>query len=110
MERFMRKFSLLLPTLLFGLLIASPASAIQIDEDGRVLTELTLKWSPNPESDIAGYTVYYGRDTGEYVRMVSVENSSATIMVPEGLVIYLAVTAYNHAGVESEFSDEISWP
>ncbi len=110
MEPLHAKFSKLIPVL-FGLLIVTPALAIEFDEDGRVLPELTLKWSPNPEPDIGGYVVYYGRESGEYGRSLTVTGTtSATIMVPEGLMVYLAVTAWHAAGVESEFSDEISWP
>lgn len=73
-------------------------------------TTLTLKWDPNPEPDIAGYTVYYGRTSGVYTPLQTVTASTATVKVQDGTVFYFAVTAFNSAGLESPFSEEVHWP
>jgi hypothetical protein len=79
------------------------------DLDARI-TQLTLKWDRNPEPDIAGYNVYYGIISGEYVRMKTVTDTTAIIGVKGSRTYYFAVTAYNTNGTESDFSEEVHWP
>ena len=79
------------------------------DPDAKV-TYVTLIWTPNSEEDIAGYNVYYGRISGEYVRLETVTGATVTIGVKGSKSVYFAVTAYNTDGLESEFSDEVHWP
>jgi hypothetical protein len=73
-------------------------------------TFLTLVWDRNPEPDIAGYKVYYGRVSGDYTHLVTVTKPTAKIGVRASNRTYFAVTAYNTAGVESELSEEVHWP
>ena len=82
------------------------------DDDGpnARITYITLKWDRNPEPNIAGYNVYYGIISGEYVRMKSVANTTAIIGLKGSRTYYFAVTAYNTNGVESELSEEVHWP
>jgi hypothetical protein len=74
------------------------------------ITNITLVWDRNPEPDIAGYNVYYGISSGEYVRMVTVTDTRAIIGVKGSRTYYFAVTAYNTNGTESGFSEEVHWP
>lgn len=39
---------------------------------------VSLAWDPNPESDIAGYTVYYGYASGNYSYTNQVGNTNNT--------------------------------
>jgi len=82
------------------------------DDDGlnARITYITLKWDRNPEPDIAGYNVYYGITSGEYIRMETVADRTAIIGVKGRKIYYFAVTAYNTNGVESGFSEEVHWP
>ncbi len=91
---------LLRPTLfLIAILAASQARA----------ADVTLAWDPNTETDLAGYKVYFGKSPGSYgVPIVIGKTNTYTIT---GLVpgtFYFAVTAYNAAGLESGFSNEVS--
>ena len=55
-----------------------------IGDDGDTnasITYLTLVWDRNPEPDIAGYKVYYGRVSGDYTQLVTVTNPRAKIGV-----------------------------
>lgn len=72
-----------------------------------------LSWNPNPESDITGYTLYYGSEsvelgqTGSYSDSLSLGNVTNFILceLEEG-TYYFAVKAENHFGLKSPYSDE----
>jgi hypothetical protein len=70
----------------------------------------TLLWDPNSESDIAGYVVYYGTISHQYTTSVDVGNTTSFQFVePDPTkVYYLAVKAYNIAGLQSPYSAEVS--
>ena len=86
-------------------------AVIEDDDDANALTtSITLVWDRNPEPDIAGYNVYYGRASGDYARVVTVINPTATIGVKGSKTLYFAVTAYNTNGLESALSEEVHWP
>jgi hypothetical protein len=81
------------------------------DDDGTgKITAVTLVWDANRESDIAGYNVYYGRTSGDYVRIVSVVQPTVTIKVRGSATTYFAATAYNTNDQESALSEEVHWP
>lgn len=70
-----------------------------------------VNWSQNNESDLAGYKVYHGTesrlyDTSVDAGMVTSQEISGLI---EGVTYYFAVTAYNAGGLESYFSEEVSF-
>jgi len=71
--------------------------------------QATLSWLPNTEPDLAGYKVYFGQASRIYQAPVDVGNSIGYTLtgLPEGVVYYFAVTAYNSGG-ESAFSSEVS--
>ena len=104
----------LLPALLVAFASTTAKAEDAVIDDGddpnATITDVTLVWDPNPEPDIAGYNVYYGRISGDYTRLVPVTNPTATIGVKGSKTLYFAVTAYNTNGVESEFSEEVHWP
>ena len=104
----------LLPVLLaaFASTTAKADDAV-IEDDGDTnapITYLTLVWDRNPEPDIAGYKVYYGRASGDYTLLKTVTNPRAKIGVRGSKTTYFAVTAYNTNGVESDLSEEVHWP
>lgn len=71
--------------------------------------EVTLEWDATQEPSVKGYMVHYGTVSGHYSRTVDAGNATHT-GVPDlvtGFTYYLTVTAYNEAGLESEFSNEI---
>ena len=87
--------------------------AVSRDEPGAV----TLDWLP-PQSntdgsvatDLAGYVIYWGTEPGAYVREVRIDNAGLTAYVVESLppaTYYFAATAFNSAGIESDFSNEV---
>jgi hypothetical protein len=104
----------LLPALLvaFASTTAKAEDVVVPDDDdpNAQITYVTLVWDRNPEPDIAGYNVYYGRISGDYTRLVTVTDPRARIGVRGSRTVYFAVTAYNTSGVESALSEEVHWP
>jgi len=73
---------------------------------------VTLAWDPNTEPDVAGYKLYYGAVKGAYEFAIDLGNQT-TYTIPgflEGTDYHFAMTAYNVYGLESGFSDEVTYP
>ncbi|MBI3805610.1 MAG: fibronectin type III domain-containing protein [Nitrospirae bacterium] len=67
-----------------------------------------LSWNPNTEADLAGYKIYYGPSPGSYGAPIDVGNQTSYTITGLGTqTYYFAVTAYNTAGGESDFSNEV---
>jgi hypothetical protein len=92
-----------------------PAFSIAVSQDG--LGSVTLEWLP-PESntdgsyagDLAGYVIYWGTEPGNYDQQVRIDNVGLTAYVVDSLepsTYYFTATAFNSAGVESDFSNEV---
>jgi hypothetical protein len=73
---------------------------------------LTLAWDSNAEPDLAGYSIYYGTASREYVDSIDVGNITTYRLdhLLDGLTYFIAVTAYDTSGNESDFSHEVSVP
>ncbi len=73
--------------------ITPPAQVIKQYKPGGIY----LRWKPNPETDVAGYKIYYGSPTGySYSNVIDVGNDTV-YTIPEGVTLYeeIAVTAYD---------------
>ncbi len=78
---------------------------------------ITLTWTPpttnddgTPLTDLAGYKIYYGVESGIYTDRVVISNPSISTYVIDNLApntYYFVATAFNQNGFESDFSDEI---
>jgi hypothetical protein len=68
----------------------------------------TLTWSPNIESDLAGYNVYVGHASGSFGLPISVGNTTAFQVtgLTVGQTYKFAVTAVDASRNESSFSNE----
>jgi hypothetical protein len=86
-----------------GTLTVLPASAST--------QSVTLAWAPSTNTDVAGYHVYYGGVTRTYTNMVAVGDvTNATVSgLIAGAEYFFAATTVDSAGVESVFSEEISY-
>jgi hypothetical protein len=82
------------------LLLLTPAEAAYLD----------LAWDPNKEPDLAGYRVYYGTESRRYDHAVDVKKVTTYRLegLLDGVTYYIAVTAYDKADNESDYSDEVS--
>jgi hypothetical protein len=73
--------------------------------------EMTVAWDQNPESDVAGYKIYYGTSPGSYTASVNAGNITSTVIsgLEAGITYYFAAVAYDSQGTESGFSNEITY-
>jgi len=71
---------------------------------------ILVSWNANTEPDLDGYKVYYGTQSGQYQAPRDVGNTTTYQgSVPDdGSTYYVAVTAYDTSGNESDFSQEAS--
>ncbi|HEY1663746.1 MAG TPA: fibronectin type III domain-containing protein [Verrucomicrobiae bacterium] len=73
-------------------------------------SSVTIGWSPSASSNIAGYMIYYGTSSGNYISAVPVSNvTNITINgLTSGTTYYFAATSLDSSGNQSGFSSEIS--
>jgi len=86
----------------FFILLHIPAHAGQ---------NVDLAWDPSLDPTVVGYKIYYGVVSGTDTNVVDVGNATS-VTIPdlvEGMTYFFAATAYNMLGVESIFSNELSY-
>lgn len=89
------------------LLVPLAAAAMRLAADSVILV-----WDPNTEPFLGGYRVYYGTQSRFYgfdVRDVGLSTTCRVDTLSPGRVYYFAATAYSTNGLESDFSEEVSW-
>lgn len=92
-----------------GLLFCLTGS-LQADEGSAGGLQVTLAWNANPESDIAGYRLYFGTESGTYSTMVDVGKVTISpLTLPAPGTYFAVVTAYNTFGLESLPSPELAF-
>lgn len=77
--------------------------------------QVALSWNApttytdgTPMTDLTGYKIYYGTSSGNYSNVTDVGNvTSYTVANLATGTYYFAVTAYDSAGVESAYSNEV---
>lgn len=76
------------------------------------IASVTFGWDTNREPDIAGYRLYQGNRSRTYTNVVSfgLTNAGTMVNISRTNRNYFALTAFNTAGIESEFSSELIWP
>lgn len=70
---------------------------------------VTLSWDPNIEPDLGGYLLSYGTSSGQYIGTIDVGNVTSFQFVEPNPTVryYLALRAYDTAGANSPFSNEV---
>ena len=82
-------------------------------------SSLTISWQAPTENtdgsvltDLAGFTIYYGKQPADFSMSIHVSNPGLSIYVVEGLdsgaTYYFAVAADAATGAESELSQVVS--
>ena len=72
---------------------------------------VSLTWIASASPAVIGYRVYYGVASGNYSNSVVAGNFTTNTVsgLANGINYFFAVTAYTAGGVESPFSNEISF-
>ncbi len=78
---------------------------------------IALAWNANSELDLAGYRLYYGTTSKVYSLRIEVAIpqvpsatvSSSVVGLQSGRTYYFAVTALNRDGLESGYSQEVTY-
>lgn len=87
---------------------AAPRGVKTITGDGQVIVE----WYPNGEYDLAGYTVWRGRDGANFDALAETSENATRYTdttVRNGETYFYAVSAYDTEGNESNLSPEDAW-
>jgi hypothetical protein len=86
---------------LLYLLLSSIASAAPV----------TLAWDAVSDPGLAGYKIHYGYASGQYSFSVDVGNTTTASLsdLDQNQVYYVAATAYDASGNESDFSNEVMY-
>ncbi len=72
---------------------------------------VSLAWDPSTDPSVTGYNLYYGGGSRNYTNIVDARKSN-TVSVSNlvvGSTYYFAATAYNAAGLESDYSVEVAY-
>lgn len=71
---------------------------------------VSVAWDASPEPDVTGYKLYYGTSSRSYHSMITVgSRTEYTFGDLTGMdIIYVAVTAIDSAGNESDYSRELA--
>src|ERR1017187_8303070 len=74
-------------------------------------SDVTLVWDPSLAPNIACYRLYCGTHPGVYKQTIEVGNATTTQVsnLVTGTTYFFAVTASDTTGLESAFSNEVSY-
>jgi hypothetical protein len=64
-----------------------------------------MSWNPNTDTDLVGYCVYVGSESNNYTHKTTVGNTTNAYVDLWPGTNYIAVTAKNSSGLESDFSN-----
>ncbi|MCW5552549.1 MAG: fibronectin type III domain-containing protein [Verrucomicrobiae bacterium] len=72
---------------------------------------VTLAWDASTSPGVVGYRVYHGVASRNYTNQFSAGSATSGTLsnLVEGTTYYIAATAVNDLGVESEFSEELAY-
>ena len=90
-----------------GLLGFSPALKAALP----VWYSVNLAWDRSPDAEVTGYRIYYGVASGNYTNSLIVGNVATNTIAGllAGVTYFFATSALNATGMESPFSNEVSY-
>jgi len=90
----------------------SQTASVTLTVNAPASSSATLTWNANTDNDLAGYKVYRATASGAYGAPVATLIGNVTNYFAMGLQVgttyFFVVTAYDNAGNESVFSNEVS--
>lgn len=98
----MRQRKSFLALIILAMIVLFPMSGIA--------ASIRVSWNPNTDLDLAGYKLYYGTGARNYTSSVNVGNVTTYQItnLDTGRTYYVSLKAYDNAGNESVYSDEVS--
>jgi len=70
--------------------------------------QVMLAWDASASTNVVGYRLYYGTNTGSYQYVTNVgPGLTQAVVLPHGGRWFFAATAYDRNGLESDFSSEV---
>lgn len=91
---------------------------VVVTRESATTASITLSWEApteredgSPLTDLSGYRIHYGRLSETYDHDIDIDNAGIVSYMVDGLssgTWYFVVRAYDSAGLESEFSNEVS--
>ncbi len=70
-------------------------------------SDFSIHWNANHESDLAGYTIHYGIESGVYTTSLPVGNVLTYILSLDAGTYFIVVSAEDMSGNSSDYSYEI---
>jgi hypothetical protein len=90
--------------------IATLLLIIALSARAQASSSVSVAWNASGSSSISGYRLYQGVASGSYTNKISVNQTNATVSgLVAGVKYFFAVTAYTTTGLESPFSNEITY-
>src|ERR1043166_5033931 len=79
--------------------------------NAKAQTSGNLTWGQTTGTNVAGYYLYFGPDSGNYTNIIDLGNVTSTTVsdLVTGAVYYFAVAAYDSSGIDSVVSNEINY-
>jgi len=91
---------------------SSKTVAVTLTVSAPTTSSAILTWTPNTDSDLAGYKIYRATASGAYGAALAIIPAGTLSYQATGLSVnttyFFVITAYDSAGNESSFSNEVS--
>ena len=95
---------LTLPEAIFGAL----PFMIPPSRTNRPMAQVTVAWEPSPSTNVVSYSLYWGTNGNRmYSCATNVTGTNVVVRMPAGVTNWIAATALDEWGLESDYSDEL---
>ena len=90
---------------------AAAAIELQAQDDTDAIQAVALFWTASDDSDVYGYQVNYGTQSGNYTNSVTCYETTNTVIsdLAGGVTYYFSVSPIDSLGVEAVASQEVSY-
>lgn len=73
-----------------------------------VLARVMVAWEPSPSTNVVSYSLYWGTNGHRmYSCATNVTGTNVVVRIPAGVTNWIAATALDEWGLESDYSDEL---
>jgi len=113
MKKILLGLLLLFSSNVFAQEVNPPLSVELMNENDAFVswTAPTENTDNSPLTDLAGFKIYYGTNTGSYSQTININSATKTSYLIKNLTSstwYFVMTAFNSSGIESTYSIEVN--